>query len=147
VGRSDRWSRGAQREPSPPEAVSPLSSLPLPEPSRMCSNPLWACFVTEARLIWGGASIGSPGFHERVGSAVAALRFGSRKGSRGWNGCATLRSPILLRPCLISIWALASCVHPLLFGSPLRGFGVGFQIRRSLLRRTGAGILQRFPFL
>jgi hypothetical protein len=51
-----------------------------------------------------------------------------RKGSRGRNGCASLRSPIFLRPCLISIWALASCVHPLLFGSPLRGFGVGFRL-------------------
>jgi hypothetical protein len=77
-GRSDRWSRGARREPSPPEAVSLFSSLPLPEPSRMCSNPLWACFVTGARLIWGCFNWFALGFDGRVVSAVAALRFRSR---------------------------------------------------------------------
>ncbi|GJN21683.1 hypothetical protein PR202_gb09185 [Eleusine coracana subsp. coracana] len=53
----------------------PLSLPPLPEPSRMCSNPPRAWFVRGCSVNLGCFHLFAMGFHGWVASVVAALRF------------------------------------------------------------------------
>jgi hypothetical protein len=56
---------------APLEVVSPFTSLPHPEPSRMCSNLPWACFITGSGCFDSFALE----FYGWVGSVVLPLRF------------------------------------------------------------------------